>query len=316
MSGSRTDGVPLPPPIDTGSGTDAGAAAGAAADTGWSLAAAHPGARGGTVTPLRAATPKGGASAAATTPDNLTEAEEAEELERLRLETKYVRFKVSDINQHVTCRLCNGYFRDAHTISECLHTFCKSCLWLQLNKGEKKCPWPMCSTDLGNNPSEFIMADRDMQCLVDKLFPHLRDQDAAGEEEFYRQKGIPLKPDQDKSAAAGGSKDGSRKRRRTNKEARKEMNVKLIPDTTCAESRRLKELTKPYLRTSIRLKMMQLQKYLRKKLGIGNDEETQGVELVCRGSPVGAELSLEFIGRVYWVDEGPTLILHYRRPAN
>jgi len=27
------------------------------------------------------------------------------------------------------CFLCNGYFRSAHTIMECLHTFCKVCLY-------------------------------------------------------------------------------------------------------------------------------------------------------------------------------------------
>ena len=35
-----------------------------------------------------------------------------------------LKITVADLNKHFTCSICNGYFRDAHTISECLHT-CK-----------------------------------------------------------------------------------------------------------------------------------------------------------------------------------------------
>jgi polycomb group RING finger protein 3 len=30
-----------------------------------------------------------------------------------------------EINEHLTCGICRGYFRNAHTVKECLHTFCK-----------------------------------------------------------------------------------------------------------------------------------------------------------------------------------------------
>lgn len=35
-----------------------------------------------------------------------------------------LKITVADLNKHFTCSICHGYFRDAHTISECLHT-CK-----------------------------------------------------------------------------------------------------------------------------------------------------------------------------------------------
>jgi len=34
------------------------------------------------------------------------------------------RLKLADLNTHVTCFLCKGYFIDPVTISECLHS-CK-----------------------------------------------------------------------------------------------------------------------------------------------------------------------------------------------
>ena len=50
---------------------------------------------------------------------------------------------VKDLNAHLLCPLCDGYFRDAHTVAECLHTFCKTCLYTDFEKRqirEKCCP--------------------------------------------------------------------------------------------------------------------------------------------------------------------------------
>ena len=38
---------------------------------------------------------------------------------------KRVKLPLVNLNQHITCKLCNGYLIDAATITECLHT-CKS----------------------------------------------------------------------------------------------------------------------------------------------------------------------------------------------
>ena len=37
--------------------------------------------------------------------------------------------KKSDLLNYITCVLCRGLFRDAHTINECLCTFCKVCIY-------------------------------------------------------------------------------------------------------------------------------------------------------------------------------------------
>ena len=33
-----------------------------------------------------------------------------------------------NLNEHIVCALCLGYYIEATTISECLHTFCKMCI--------------------------------------------------------------------------------------------------------------------------------------------------------------------------------------------
>ena len=38
---------------------------------------------------------------------------------------KRIKLPLVNLNQHITCKLCNGYLIDAATITECLHT-CKS----------------------------------------------------------------------------------------------------------------------------------------------------------------------------------------------
>ncbi|GMI04163.1 hypothetical protein TrRE_jg1082, partial [Triparma retinervis] len=40
------------------------------------------------------------------------------------IENGQATFCVSTLNSHLTCTLCNGLFRNATTITECLHTFC------------------------------------------------------------------------------------------------------------------------------------------------------------------------------------------------
>ena len=39
-----------------------------------------------------------------------------------------IRFQTRLLNQHLVCTLCMGYFADATTIIECLHTFCRDCI--------------------------------------------------------------------------------------------------------------------------------------------------------------------------------------------
>ncbi|MGH0158513.1 UNVERIFIED_CONTAM: hypothetical protein FKN15_035579 [Acipenser sinensis] len=49
------------------------------------------------------------------------------------------KIKLWDINAHITCHLCEGYLIDATTVTECLHTFCRSCLVKYLEENNT-CP--------------------------------------------------------------------------------------------------------------------------------------------------------------------------------
>ncbi|CAD6213685.1 unnamed protein product [Miscanthus lutarioriparius] len=73
----------------------------------------------------------------------------------------------------MTCPLCRGLLRDATTISECLHTFCRKCIYQKFDDEEVEC-CPVCKIDLGCTPTEKLRADHSLQDVRSKLFPFKR----------------------------------------------------------------------------------------------------------------------------------------------
>lgn len=82
-------------------------------------------------------------------------------------------FRATVMNEYLTCALCMGYFRDATTVTECLHTFCKQCITahfrsLTLQNFLPSCPvCEICDVALVNK----LKSDKILQTLVDKVFP-------------------------------------------------------------------------------------------------------------------------------------------------
>ncbi|CAG2179665.1 unnamed protein product, partial [Oppiella nova] len=93
------------------------------------------------------------------------------------------RPRLSDVNAELTCILCSGYFIDATTISECLHSFCKSCIvkYLQTNK----C-CPICETQVHTTkPLLSIRSDKILQDIVYKLIPDVFKSEMHRRRDFY-----------------------------------------------------------------------------------------------------------------------------------
>ncbi|XP_075004340.1 polycomb group RING finger protein 1 isoform X3 [Calonectris borealis] len=90
-----------------------------------------------------------------------------------------VKVKMKELNEHIVCCLCAGYFIDATTITECLHTFCKSCIVKYLQTS-KYCP--MCNTKIHETqPLLNLKLDRVMQDIVYKLVPGLQENTVGGD---------------------------------------------------------------------------------------------------------------------------------------
>jgi hypothetical protein len=95
---------------------------------------------------------------------------------------------VSDLNSILMCRICKGYFHNATTITECLHTFCKGCLVVHFYRS-LNCP--TCNILVHpSDPFVNIKSDAILQDLVYKIFPQRLQHDKKDEADFYVSRGL------------------------------------------------------------------------------------------------------------------------------
>lgn len=93
------------------------------------------------------------------------------------------RLKISEINPHLTCILCGGYYIDATTIIECLHSFCKTCIVRYL-ESSKYCP--ICDVLVHKTrPLQHIRQDQILQNLVYKMVPGLFTNEMKRRRDYY-----------------------------------------------------------------------------------------------------------------------------------
>ena len=67
--------------------------------------------------------------------------------------------------------------RDAHTINECMCTFCKGCVYSFFHENQARNRCPSCKTELGGKPLETIVRDMTLQNIVDWLIPDFKERD-------------------------------------------------------------------------------------------------------------------------------------------
>ena len=96
------------------------------------------------------------------------------------------RIKKKDLHSFLKCPLCTGFFRDAHTINECLDTFCKSCIYKYFYEDQNRESCPKCNTHLGGRPLETIISDQTIQKIVDLLYPQFKEKDAEAIKTMYK----------------------------------------------------------------------------------------------------------------------------------
>ncbi|XP_076819265.1 uncharacterized protein LOC143465031 [Clavelina lepadiformis] len=96
-----------------------------------------------------------------------------------------VKLQVSELHAHLTCSLCQGYFVDAATIIECLHSFCRTCIVNYLSNS-KSCP--VCHVQVHKTrPLLNIRHDQTLQDIVYKLVPGLRSEEMHRRKAFWEE---------------------------------------------------------------------------------------------------------------------------------
>lgn len=183
-----------------------------------------------------------------------------------------------------------------------------------------------------------ILHDRTMQTLVDKLFPIPESEPAQMPRRVPRANGssptqrpqrapapLPAIPSpampasiakvgRQTSAGRQSTPASAPQRENTNTplsliQDGQQVSFKVEPARPNSSDESLPILDKPYLKTSGKLKVSQLCRYLAKKLGV----TTSSLELLCGGEPLPFEHSLHFIKRTLWFDENTELIITYRQ---
>lgn len=93
-----------------------------------------------------------------------------------------VSFKTKVVSDLLICPICEGFFRGATTIRECLHTFCKACIIEHIESNGAECP--KCGQDIGIYPLQGLVFDRTIQNITDKIFPEFKENERKLYSEF------------------------------------------------------------------------------------------------------------------------------------
>uniref|UniRef100_A0A0R3RL32 RING-type domain-containing protein n=1 Tax=Elaeophora elaphi TaxID=1147741 RepID=A0A0R3RL32_9BILA len=93
----------------------------------------------------------------------------------------------SDLNENLSCSLCKSYLIDAVTLTECLHSYCRSCLLGNIEKAEVyHCT--KCAASFGKDLSEAFVRDDTLQKLVYKMVPDVYWQELIQRGEFLKKR--------------------------------------------------------------------------------------------------------------------------------
>ena len=92
--------------------------------------------------------------------------------------------KPLDLAPFLSCNICKGLLVSATTITNCLHSFCKSCLVKKmLNKERAIYHCPTCGSSIGG--FKGIREDCHLQQIVNKVVPNLENLEAERRKVFY-----------------------------------------------------------------------------------------------------------------------------------
>ncbi|AWP14623.1 putative polycomb group RING finger protein 5 [Scophthalmus maximus] len=237
---------------------------------------------------------------------------------------------VRDFNHFITCYLCRGYLIKPTTVTECLHTFCKSCI---VQHFEESNDCPECGIQVHEtNPLEMLRLDNTLEEIIFKLVPGLREKEEQRELEFWRRNqprghgqealrcqrfGLPnVGGDGGGGGDAGGDDgdgdggdDGDDYHRSDPQIA---ICLDCLRNTGQSGESTVTDLMKRFIRCSSRVTVGTIKKFLSLKLKLPSSYE---LDVLCNGEIMGRDHTLEFIYMTRWRLHGENtypMVLEYR----
>ncbi|XP_040185668.1 polycomb group RING finger protein 2 isoform X2 [Rana temporaria] len=198
-----------------------------------------------------------------------------------------MRIKMTELNPHLMCALCGGYFIDAATIVECLHSFCKTCI-LRYLEAHKFCP--MCDSQVHKGrPLLSIRSDKILQDIVYKLVPGLFRDEMKRRRDFYAS--YARTPASSGSSIVQGDKVAVSGDMVVNEEENISLSIQFSEDARhdirdSAESDNVeKRNSLRFLRCPAAMTITHLAKFLRNKMDVPNRYKTGPLPLKYRVQP-------------------------------
>ncbi|XP_033934841.2 polycomb group RING finger protein 5-B-like [Pseudochaenichthys georgianus] len=218
---------------------------------------------------------------------------------------------VKDFNHFMTCYLCRGYLIKPTTVTECLHTFCKSCI-VQHFEDSNDCP--RCGIQVHEtNPLEMLRLDNTLEEIIFKLVPGLREREEQQELEFWK-KNQPRENGQAERRQRLGLPDvvgdyGGRDEDDDDEEDyhRNDPQIAICLDclrNTGQSEATVTDLMKRFIRCSSRVTVGTIKKFLSLKLQLPSSYE---LDVLCNGEIMGRDHTLEFIYMTRWRLHGENL---------
>uniref|UniRef100_A0A3B3ZTE5 RING-type domain-containing protein n=1 Tax=Periophthalmus magnuspinnatus TaxID=409849 RepID=A0A3B3ZTE5_9GOBI len=214
------------------------------------------------------------------------------------------RHLVRDFNHFITCYLCRGYLIKPTTVTECLHTFCKSCI---VQHFEESNDCPKCGIQVHEtNPLEMLRLDNTLEEIIFKLVPGLREKEEQQELEFWK-KNQPLENGQ---GDGGGAEEQGQDYHRSDPQIA--ICLDCLHNAGQSQDTSVTDLMKRFIRCSSRVTVGTIKKFLSLKLKLPSSYE---LDVLCNGEIMGRDHTLEFIYMTRWRLHGENtypMVLEYR----
>ncbi|MBN3291456.1 PCGF6 protein, partial [Polypterus senegalus] len=218
---------------------------------------------------------------------------------------------ITDVSPFIRCTICTGFFIEATTITECLHTFCKSCIVKHFFYSNR---CPKCNVVVHQTqPLYNIRLDRQLQDIVYKLVPNLERNEKKHMHEFYKERGLEvpkLTTPQPCTVKPGKQRRGLHAQ--SVFRIPPELDVSLLLEFVGAEEGidNYKPLEKKFVRVSGDATIRHVELFIRRKMGIGPACQ---VDVICGDHLLESYRSLRDIQKTLGessIQDG-LLVLHF-----
>jgi len=231
------------------------------------------------------------------------------------------KINICSINEMITCKICSGYLVDATTVTECLHTFCKSCIVKHL---EDNIHCPECEVMIHqSHPLDYIAFDRTMQDIVYKLVPGLEQSEYKREREFYEERGLPCPKDMEVETEKDEQNEEDEEKEDTPEADanttqdyhRFDEQVNLLLES--ADPSKMRSMSRKYVRVSSMTTITHLKKFLAIKILDKDDLDAhRDIDITCDGELIPKDHTLKFVYITRWRTKDPPLKLLYGPKIN